>query len=175
MLNEKQRAELVKEAWSWVGTPYVGWSCVKQVGCDCGQLLFGIFRECGYVSKDTKLPKDYSLQAAQHTTSTEYIDFVRTYMSELTSPDDLKIGDVICFQIGKGFAHGAILVEKPFKVIHALAGLGVRAADALKHPSLYKAQRRYFTLKDSYCKRPQDIVITPAVVGDKKKKKDKKK
>jgi cell wall-associated NlpC family hydrolase len=171
-LTDKQRAEIVKEAWSWVEaqTPYVGWSCVKGAGTDCGQLLFGIYQECGYVSKDTELPKDYSLQVAQHTNSTAYVDFIRTYMSEIT-PDELKIGDVIAFQIGLGFAHGAILVEEPYTVIHALAGSGVRAADALKHPSLYKAQRRYFTLKDAYCKRAQDIA--PAVEAKKIKKKGK--
>jgi cell wall-associated NlpC family hydrolase len=157
MLNEKQRAELVKEAWEWVEakTPYVGWSCVKGVGCDCGQLCFGIYRECGYVSKDTELPKDYSLQTGQHTNSTEYVDFIKRFMVEI-SPDKLGLGDVIAFQIGLGFAHSAILVAKPYTVIHALAGSGVRAADALKHPSLYKAQRRYFTLRDSFCTRAQD-------------------
>jgi cell wall-associated NlpC family hydrolase len=169
MLNDKQRADLVKEAWSWVGTPYRGWSAVKGAGTDCAQMLYAIYQNCGYVPKDIDLPTDYSLQVNQHKPSVEYIEFVRSFMSELTNPDELELGDVICFQIDKGFSHGAILVEKPFTVIHALSGSGVRAANALKHPGLLKAKRRYFTLKDVYCNR----ATSPPVAAKKKKGKGK--
>ena len=40
-LTDKQREKVCEVAKSWYGTPYRGWTCIKGVGCDCGQLLKG--------------------------------------------------------------------------------------------------------------------------------------
>ncbi len=39
MTEAEQRAAIVKEALTWLGTPFVYGACVKQVGVDCGRFL----------------------------------------------------------------------------------------------------------------------------------------
>jgi cell wall-associated NlpC family hydrolase len=148
-LTNEQRQEVVTETKSWLGTKYVGWVAIKGYGADCGQLIFGIYRNCGFISPDIYLPKDYSLQVAQHQASTEYIDIVNTYMREI-SQDEVLPGDVVVFRLGLAFAHAGIVINYP-SIIHTLAYGGCQGGNLDRHPKLFKAQRKYFTLRDEYC------------------------
>ena len=152
-LTAAQREEIVSESKTWLGTKYVGWTAIKgpRGGTDCGQLIFGIYRNCRYLPADIHLPKDYSLQVAQHQASTEYIDIVATYMREI-QVDEILPGDVVIFKLGLAYAHGAIITDFP-TIIHALYHGGVQGGNILKHPKLNKAERKYFTLRDQYCSK----------------------
>ena len=77
MLYIKDRENLVRIAWTWVNTPYRGWSRMKRYGCDCIGLIAGIYIEAGHITEqeaDASIPRDYSLQIGQHQPDTEYID-----------------------------------------------------------------------------------------------------
>lgn len=148
-LSEAQRAAIVKETESWVGTPYRGWSCLKGCGTDCGQLIYGIFRNCGLV-QELDLPKDYSLQVAQHQVSTEYVDTVATFFREIPEAEVLP-GDLVVFKLGLAYSHAAVVIRWPDYLIHAVGRHGVSGVHGGKSPLFRGRERKFFTLRDSYC------------------------
>jgi cell wall-associated NlpC family hydrolase len=145
MLTEAQRTAIVKETESWIGTPYRGWSCMKGHGTDCGQLIYGVFHNCGLVPV-LDLPKDYSLQVAQHQESTEYVDLVATYFDEITEAE-VKPGDLVVYKLGLAYSHAAIVIRWPEYLIQAVGRHGVSGTHGLKNPLFRGRQRRFFTFK----------------------------
>lgn len=150
MLTHSQRAAIVTEALTWIGTPYRGWSCLKGAGTDCGQLIYGVFRNCELLP-EIELPKDYSLQVAMHRASTEYVDTVAQYCREIPEAE-AKPGDIVVYKLGLAYAHAALIVEWPNFIIQAEARHGVSGAHGTKSPIFRRAERRFFTLKEEYCK-----------------------
>jgi cell wall-associated NlpC family hydrolase len=151
-LTNEQREAIVSEAESWVGTPYRGWSCVKGTngGVDCGQLLYGVYHNAGLVPA-IELPKDYPLYIGQHQASTAYVDLVENYFREITEAEVLP-GDVVVWKLplSLAFCHAAIIKSWPTYFIHSL-GSGVKAGDARSRLAFRKAERKFYTLKDSFC------------------------
>jgi cell wall-associated NlpC family hydrolase len=150
MLTDAQREAVVKETNSWIGTPYRGWSCVKGCGTDCGQLIYGIYRTCGFLP-ELDLPKDYSLQVSQHRASTEYVDLVSVYFREIEE-SEVKQGDIVVYKLGLAYAHAAVVIRWPDFIIQAVARHGVSGDHGIKNPILRGQLRRFFTLKDEFCK-----------------------
>jgi len=148
MLTDEQRAAIVKEAKEWLGTRYVGCSRTKGLGCDCMTLLAGVYTNTGHLRTDP-IPKQYSVQVGQHQHNTQYLDGVREYMREIPEAE-VKPGDLVLYDIhGTGsYSHGALVVEWPGYVIHAMARHGVSGAHGTEHPKLRNAARLFFTLKD---------------------------
>jgi cell wall-associated NlpC family hydrolase len=149
MLTDNQRQLVIAELKTWIGTPYRGWSCVKGAGVDCGQLIYGVFRACGFLP-ELDLPKDYSLQVSQHRASTEYVDLVATYFDEITE-DEARPGDLAVYKLGHAYAHAAVIVEWPHYIIQAEARHGVSGAHGTRTPTFRNAPRKFFTLKAEYC------------------------
>lgn len=151
MLTDTQREQLIAETLTWVGTPYHGWSCVKGAGTDCGQLLYGIYRNCGLMP-ELELPKDYSLQVAQHQESTEYVDFVARYFREIPETE-VKPADLVVYKLGLAFAHAAIILSWPDFIIQASGRHGVAGTHGIKNPLFrkYGGVKKFFTLKDEFC------------------------
>lgn len=155
-MTSTQRAEIAKEAQSWVGTPYRGWSCVKGVGADCGQLIYGVFR-ARKLLPETELPKDYSLQVAQHQVSTEYMDVIDKFFRVIPESEVLP-GDLVCYKIGLSMAHAAIVIEWPGFIVQAELRHGVSGSHGINNPALRERRylsgtvREFRTLRDDYCK-----------------------
>ena len=151
-LTPMQRVAIIKETYSWLGTPYKGWCCYKgpKGGVDCGQLLYGILYNCGHLPY-IELPKDYSLQVSQHRASTEYVDLITKYMRPIPESEVLP-ADVVVYKLGFAYAHAAIIIEWPEHVIHAMGGThGVCASHGIRAPKFKKAPRLFFTLKEEFC------------------------
>jgi cell wall-associated NlpC family hydrolase len=148
MLTTIQREAIVHEAKSWQGTPYIGHARIKGAGTDCGQILYAVYRACGLLP-DVELPKDYSLQVAQHRASTEYVDFIARYFREIPESDVLP-GDLVVYKLGHAYAHAAVVVSWPEYVIQAEMRHGVSGAHGTKHPAFKRAPRVFFTLKARY-------------------------
>jgi hypothetical protein len=149
-LTDQERENIVKVAESWYSTPYRGHTCLKGVGCDCGQLLKGVYMEAGHRPEDgVPLPSDYSLQVFLHRKDTQYIDTVSKYMREIPEVE-VKPGDLVVYQIGHAFAHAAIIVKWPKHVVHALMREGVCAGDGMNH-KFGRLKKKFFTVKDEFC------------------------
>jgi cell wall-associated NlpC family hydrolase len=151
-LTSTQREHIVKVAESWYHTPYRGWSCLKGAGVDCGQFLKGVYAEAGFLPGDIPLPKNYSLQVSQHRKDTEYIDTVARYMREIPEAEVLP-GDVVIYKLGLAFAHGAIVVNWPEHIIHALERYGVTAGHGT-NLKFGRLEKKFFTLREEFL--PED-------------------
>lgn len=151
MLSQEQRDAIVAEAKSWIGTPYRGWSKVKGIGCDCGQILHAIYSETGFIPRDIKLPTDYRIDVAQHRASTAYIDIVSTYMTEIPE-SEAREGDVVIYKFPRqhAYAHGAIIAAwrgpRDFDVIDAQVHGGVKVRHGYHQVRFDTADKKYFTL-----------------------------
>jgi cell wall-associated NlpC family hydrolase len=113
------RAAVVTEAMSWLGTPYHSCADVKGAGVDCAMILVRVYAACGLIPADVD-PRPYNPQWFLHSSETRYLNWLRKYAHEVASPQS---GDLSLFKFGKQAAHGAIIVDEQ-SMIHAynLAG-----------------------------------------------------
>lgn len=118
-LELTQRLMVVREAESWLRTPYHHEGNIKGVGVDCAMLLVSVFRNCGLIPSID--PRPYSRQWHMHRAEEHYLKWVEAYAREIPGPP--QPGDVALYQFGRCLSHGAIVIAWP-KVIHAVAGLG---------------------------------------------------
>ncbi len=143
-MTPAQRSNVVAEALTWIGTPYRGWSCLKGLGADCGQLLYGVYRNCGLIPV-LDLPKDYSLQVSQHQASTEYVDLVARYFREIPEAA-AQPGDIVVYKLGLAFSHAAIIIRWPDYIVQAVGHHGVSGEHGIKNPLFRRRERRFFLL-----------------------------
>jgi len=118
MTNAKeaaQRAEIVRQAVSWVGTPYRQWGASKGNAVDCGMLLVRCWIDAGVFEEfDTRpYPPEWHL----HKPEQIYLRWVETMAEEVAAP---QAGDIALFQFGRCFSHGGIMVS-PTRLVHANA------------------------------------------------------
>lgn len=120
ILEDSQRAAVVKIAKSWLGTPYHHMGRIKGAGVDCLTILAETFHEAKLIPKIevSYYPKDWML----HRDAERYLEGLLKYANEI--PGSPKPGDIVLWKIGRCFSHGAIVVEWPI-VIHANAGRNV--------------------------------------------------
>ena len=119
MTEQEQRDLVVKEAYSWIGTPYRHQAMLKGVGVDCALILLAVFREAGLI-KDIEMP-DYHVQWHLHRGEEKYNKLISQYLKPTTDP---KPGDVGLFRFGRLVSHSVIVVDYPL-VIHSAAESGV--------------------------------------------------
>jgi cell wall-associated NlpC family hydrolase len=150
-LSIEQREAIVREANTWIGTPYRGWSRFKGPGggTDCGQYIYQAFRNCGLIP-EVPIPTDYSLQVAQHRASRAYVDFIDQFCRPIEEAE-VQPGDLVLYQLGRAYAHGAIIVSWPDSILQADGRHGVSGAHGTKTPAFRRAPRVFRTLKDEFC------------------------
>jgi cell wall-associated NlpC family hydrolase len=112
---QMQRAAVVAEARSWIGTPYHNCADIKGAGVDCGMLIVRVFVDTGLcVPFDPRpYPPDWHL----HRSEERYLGFVFNRCSEVTVPQP---GDVMVFRIGRCYSHGGVVTKSdPLTIVHA--------------------------------------------------------
>lgn len=119
MTEAEQRAAVVAEARSWIGTPYHHRGRVKGAGVDCGQILAAVYEAAGVVPHvdPGAYPHDWHL----HRDGERYRDIVAGYAEPTDEP---RPGDIALFKWGRCLSHGAIVTAWPF-VVHSFVGIGV--------------------------------------------------
>jgi NlpC/P60 family putative phage cell wall peptidase len=121
------RAQVVKEAHTWIGTPYHHHARIKGVGVDCVQLLCGVFEACGLVPHvDTGFyPVDWHL----HRSEELFVKALGPHATQLQPAAPRAPGDVFLFRYGRTFSHGAIYVGDDSDghglLVHSYIGRGV--------------------------------------------------
>ena len=116
--NLENRLEIVKEARRWIGTPYHHSGRLIGVGCDCGGMLYEIYSK--FFGPFKPFPKKYMPDWALHRDNEIYLDFVKQYGKEVSSPN---IGDLVLFRVGRNYSHGTLYSEKN-TYIHAYGRTG---------------------------------------------------
>lgn len=116
----KQRAAIVAEARSWIGTRYHNCADVKGAGVDCGMLLVRVFVDSGLCAPFD--PRPYPPDWHLHRSEEKYLGFVFDRTHEVETPQP---GDVAVFRFGRCYSHGGIVVETaPLAIVHAYAPAG---------------------------------------------------
>ncbi|MGH6794028.1 MAG: hypothetical protein ACREDH_02235 [Methylocella sp.] len=114
-LEADQRAAIVREARSWIRTPYHNQADIKGVGVDCGMLLVRVFVDCGLVPPFD--PRPYADDWYLHRSEERYLGFIFDRTKEVTNP---LPGDVMVFRYGRCYAHGGITTRAaPLAIVHA--------------------------------------------------------
>lgn len=125
---QAQRAAVVREALSWVGTPYHHEADVKGSGVDCGMLLVRCFVDTGIVEPFD--PRPYAKDWHLHQTEERYLGFVLSRSTERAPNEAPEAGDVIVWRHGRCFSHGGIITAFP-SFIHAYANARMVLHDTL--------------------------------------------
>lgn len=152
MNRAEARAAIVREAESWIGTPYVSNGMVKgrRGGVDCGMMPIAVYAALGYIPKEFD-PRPYSPQWHVHMFEEKYVEYIlRFAMEVLAPPERIPLpGDFVLFKMGLLFAHGAIITDWP-NVIHAVGNDRVTPEDISKNVvgkrALWLADKRFFSL-----------------------------
>jgi NlpC/P60 family putative phage cell wall peptidase len=122
--ESRQRAAVVAEARTWLGTPYHHEARLKGIGVDCAQLLAGIFSAPSVAliapPQIPHYPPDWHL----HRDAERYLGIILAHAREFDPPAAGPLpGDVVLWKFGRCFSHGAIVLAWP-TVIHAYVGKG---------------------------------------------------
>lgn len=138
MTETEHRAAVVKEALTWVGTPYHLHGAVKGAGADCATLILAIYHAQGLCEEANHgtLAHDWWLHSG---TSTSYLRGLMKYCSmaiETTCYRTLKIlpGSTVVTRVAgaKVINHGGLVIKWP-QIIHAVYPK-VQLVDATQHP-----------------------------------------
>jgi cell wall-associated NlpC family hydrolase len=110
-----QRAAVVAEARSWIGTPYHNCADIKGVGVDCGMLLVRVFVDLGLCPPFD--PRPYPVDWHLHRSEERYLGFIFDRGAE--TPEPLP-GDVMVLRYGRCYSHGGIVTAaRPLCIVHA--------------------------------------------------------
>lgn len=107
------REQVIAEARSWIGTPYVPKARVKGVGVDCGGLLYEVYNPI--FGPFANFPQDYTADWAMHSDRERYLDFIMPYVEEVRAPQP---GDFSLYHLGLAYSHAAILMDDG-RYVHA--------------------------------------------------------
>ena len=116
MTEAEQRAAVVAEAISFLGTRYHHMGRLKGVGVDCATLPLCVYTNAG-IFEDFNLSV-YSPDWHQHREEDLYASIVLRVAHEIDR-EALGPGDLILFKYGRAFSHGAIVIDLP-QIVHAV-------------------------------------------------------
>ena len=140
-MSDRQR--VVETARSWIGTPFHDVAGIKGVGCDCAHLLARVYTEAGLVEPFAIAP--YSPQFMLHRDEPLFENYVRRFAHEI-APEAVQPGDIVLYKVGRSFAHGAIIVDWPARIIHAYKAFGLVAETHGFEGDLAGRQTKFFSL-----------------------------
>ena len=146
-VEQAEREKVVREALTWLGTPYRICADVKGSGVDCGMLLVRVFVDTGICAPFD--PRPYPEQWHLHQVAERYMGIVTHFAHEVEPPPqrDLLPGDLILFKYGKVFSHGAIFIGGPkYMFIHCSRPLPCEATYLYSSPGFMRMEKKYFSV-----------------------------
>ncbi len=125
MSEQEERDRVVKEALSFIGTPYRECARLKGGGVDCLTLVAECFVRTGLI-EEIDIPP-YNPQWHLHRDKELYIEGLLEYTREIfTLP---QAGDIAMWKFARTFSHGALVLDWP-EVIHSLKDTPVHQENA---------------------------------------------
>lgn len=138
------REAVVREACSWLATPYHPHGRLKGVGVDCGNLLIAVYAAVGAIAPLD--PGFYDTGWHLHRSEEMFLGWVaQAGAREIERPQP---GDLGVWRFGRTFSHGGLVVDDAGLVIHAYLDRGVIATRMNEEP-LGSRPARFFTLWES--------------------------
>jgi cell wall-associated NlpC family hydrolase len=119
-VNEARRADIVREALSWLGTPFHDHSGVKGAGCDCVHLIWRVAQATGHAPTGEIPP--YKPQWFQHRGEPLFLQGLGAHGAHQVA--FALPGDIAMYNFGRHAAHGAIIIDGN-SLIHAYKPVGV--------------------------------------------------
>jgi NlpC/P60 family putative phage cell wall peptidase len=145
MTHEDQRAAVVAEAMTWLGTPWMHMARLKGVGVDCANLPIAVYAACGLIEpfEPPPYPRDWHI----HMREERIVPVIERFGREI-EPADAQTADLLVFKIGHVFSHCALVVRPGKQGIHAsVRDRIVSLCDLDRDYDLITPIRRAFTLK----------------------------
>lgn len=109
------RTAIVTEALSWEGTPWHHHQCVKGVGVDCVQFLYGVGRAVGFIDPSFTIPNYEPLARGSF-----LVRQLNQWLEPLEQGATILPGDVMLFTVGGLDTHVGIVIDN-YCFIHACA------------------------------------------------------
>ncbi len=115
-----RRAEIVRAARAWIGTPYHHQASVRGVGADCLGLLRGVWRDL--YGTEAEVPPAYTRDWAEADGREALMAGAARHLTRVTKTD-MRRGDVVLFRLRDGLPakHVGVLAT-PATFIHAVEG-----------------------------------------------------
>lgn len=131
------RQELIREALTWLGTPFKWEARVKGAGCDCGRFLIACHVAAGLMPEYE--PPRCSVQWHLHKDAPSfdlgmYVRQIASFAPEIPGPP--LPGDIAVFWWGHAYSHSAIVIKWPTELVHCFFVRGVQLVDARRDPYL---------------------------------------
>ena len=135
--EHQSRQEVIREALTWNGTPFMHEARVKNVGVDCGRFLIAVYSKCGLMPdyEPERVPVAWHLHSdAPGFNPDMYLEQIRNYASEISGVP--LPGDIAMFWWGRAYSHSGIVVDWPTQAIHCFFIKGVQWVDPARDPYL---------------------------------------
>lgn len=123
MTEQQGRAEVIRVALEWLGTPWRHQGRVKgkNGGVDCAQFAYCVYSEAKQIDpalypKVEPYPRDWFM----HRNEDRLLEIVKRFAHETTDP---KPADLALWKFGRTYSHAAILLDRP-NIIHADVEVG---------------------------------------------------
>jgi NlpC/P60 family putative phage cell wall peptidase len=145
MTQEAERAAVIAEAMTWIGTPWRHMARLKGVGVDCANLPIAVYAASGLIADfdPPPYPRDWHVHKRE-----ERITPVIERFGREIEPETARVADLLVFKIGHVFSHCAIVVDPGRVGIHAsVRARMVTLCDLDRDHDLITSRRRAFTLK----------------------------
>lgn len=159
-LEGAQRAAVVVEAHTWVGTPYHNCADIKRVGVDCGMLLVRVFVDSGLCAPFD--PRPYPVDWHLHRSEERYLGFIFDRAHEVSRAQP---GDVMVLRYGRCYSHGGIVTAaRPLTLVHAYyPARRVVEEEVARNAVLADSARqpRFFSLWASHGQRQEPATSQP--------------
>ncbi len=138
--------KVVKEAESFLNTPWHHEARIKGAGIDCGMFLLEVGEAVGAIPHIQ--PDHYPPDFMCHRNETWFLDLIMQYCDEVFEPPYLP-GDIVMFKHGRIFSHSGFVIDWP-KIIHASApDKCVCYADISLPSKLSEREKRFFRYRES--------------------------
>jgi NlpC/P60 family putative phage cell wall peptidase len=116
-------SRIVREARSWIGTPYRHQGALKHAGADCLGLIRGVYR--AVYASDPETPPPYSPDWAEASGDEAMAAAARRHLVAI-GLDAMAAGDVALFRWREGHpAKHAGIITAPTTMVHAQSGASI--------------------------------------------------
>jgi cell wall-associated NlpC family hydrolase len=140
----EQRAAVIREARTWILTPYRQLGAQRGIGVDCSMLLVRSWVDAGIFEEFD--PRPYPPTWHLHKSEERYLAWMQSLATEVPAPQP---GDVALYRLGRCFSHAGI-VSRPGYIIHSFAKVGMCVETEMYQGRLGATPVRYFDLWEKH-------------------------